>query len=327
MKALVTGASGFTGGYLVKNLLKNGYEVRALVRPSSRIKALQASGVECAVGTLEEPEQVGRAVAGVDVVYHIAALYRAANVPDSVYERVNVDGTRHVLDAALAHGIKRVVHCSTGGVHGHVENPPGNEESPFNPGDIYQQTKLRGEQLALDYWRQKGLPVTVVRPIGIYGPGDTRMLKMYRMIQKGRFLMFGSGRVLYHLTYVGDVAEGFRLAGESEKTIGQAYIIAGKEYVTLSEFAELIAEALEVPPPRWRLPVRPLYGAAWLCERICVPLRIQPPIFRRRVDLFVKDRAFSIDKAIRDFAYNPQVGLREGIARTVNWYREQGYLD
>ncbi|HOX86357.1 MAG TPA: NAD-dependent epimerase/dehydratase family protein [bacterium] len=326
MKALVTGASGFTGGYMVKNLLQHGYQVRALVRSTSRIDHLKDLPIDWVYGKLESADDLLRAAEGVDVIYHIAALYRAANVPDSIYEQVNVGGTRHVLEAARAQGVKRVIHCSTGGVHGHVQNPPGDEDSPFHPGDIYQSSKLAGEQLAMDYHREHGLPVTVVRPIGIYGPGDTRMLKMYRLIKKGRFVMFAGGRALYHLTFVADTVEGFRLAGESEKAVGQAYLIAGEEYVTLSEFAALIAEVLGVGKPWLKLPVWPLYGAAWLCEGICVPLRIQPPIYRRRVDIFVKDRAFSIEKAKRDLGYYPQVGLREGITRTAAWYTGEGLL-
>lgn len=326
MKALVTGASGFTGGYMVKNLLQHGYQVRALVRSTSRIDHLKDLPIDWVYGKLESADDLLRAAEGVDVIYHIAALYRAANVPDSIYEQVNVGGTRHVLEAARAQGVKRVIHCSTGGVHGHVQNPPGDEDSPFHPGDIYQSSKLAGEQLAMDYHLEHGLPVTVVRPIGIYGPGDTRMLKMYRLIKKGRFVMFAGGRALYHLTFVADTVEGFRLAGESEKAVGQAYLIAGEEYVTLSEFAALIAEVLGVGKPWLKLPVWPLYGAAWLCEGICVPLRIQPPIYRRRVDIFVKDRAFSIEKAKRDLGYYPQVGLREGITRTAAWYTGEGLL-
>ena len=112
-----------------------------------------------------------RAVEGVDVVYHIAATYREAGQPDSAYRAINVDGTRNVLEAAQAAGVTRVVHCSTGGVHGHIANPPANEDAPFNPGDVYQETKLAAETLAREFGTRTGLDVVVARPIGIYGPG------------------------------------------------------------------------------------------------------------------------------------------------------------
>ncbi|MBD3384872.1 NAD-dependent epimerase/dehydratase family protein [candidate division KSB1 bacterium] len=327
MKALVTGASGFTGGYLVDNLLKNGYSVRAFVRPSSQIKRFQNLPVELVFGDLLDADQVNAAVKGVDVVYHLAALYRQAGFPDSVYYDVNVNGTENLLKASLTHHIKRFLHCSTGGVHGHVTDPPGDEFSPFNPGDIYQKSKLEGEQLALHYFTEYGLPVTIVRPIGIYGPGDTRMLKMYKMVQKGRFILFGGGDVLYHLTYVTDTVEGFRLAAENPNSIGEAYILGGKDYTTLAGFAATIAEVLDVPPPRFKPPVWPLYGAAWICEKVCIPLRIQPPIFRRRVDIFTKDRAFSIKKAEEELGFEPRVSMKEGITKTAQWYKENGLLN
>lgn len=326
MKALVTGASGFTGSYMVKNLLEHGYNVRVFVRPDSNTSALRDLPIEYSFGDLRFKNQVHDAVQGVDVVFHIAALYRSANVPDNVYWDINVKGTEYMLQAAIDAGISRFVHCSTCGVHGHIKNPPANENAPIEPEDIYQQTKYEGEKLALRYYQEKGLPVTIVRPVGIYGPGDTRMLKLYRSVQNQRFLMFGGGDVLYHLTFVTDTAEGFRLAAEKPAAVGQTYIIAGQEYTTLKEFAALVAKELGVPAPRWRLPVWPLEIAAYACEKICVPLRIEPPIFPRRVHIFTHDRAFDITKAQSELDYKPKVNMPEGVHQTAEWYIDQGFL-
>ena len=327
MKALVTGASGFTGSYLVRNLLKHGYQVRAFVRPQSNLAALEGLDVELVRGVLEEPADVLEAVAGVDVVFHIAALYREAGVPDRRYWEVNVEGTRHVLDAAVRHGVERVVHCSTVGVHGHIDQPPANEFAPFKPGDVYQVTKLEGEKLAWQYWKREQLPVTVVRPTGIYGPGDMRFAKLYRMVQKGTFVMLGRGDTLYHLTYVEDLVEGIRLAGEVEKAVGQPYILGGDGWTTLGEFVALVARTLGVKPPRRRLPVWPVYFAGYLCKKVCIPLGVEPPIYRRRVKFFTKDRAFDISKAKSELGYQPRVSLEEGVRRTAAWYKEHGILE
>ncbi|MDZ7346923.1 MAG: NAD-dependent epimerase/dehydratase family protein, partial [candidate division KSB1 bacterium] len=232
MKALVTGASGFTGSYMVRNLLDHGYQVRVLVRRTANLDSLRRLPVEIAFGDLRRPEEVAEAVRGVDMVFHIAALYRAANLPDSEYYAVNVQGTKNVLDAALRCGVKRVLHCSTCGIYGHVKQPPADESTPADPQDVYQETKWQAEQLAMEYYRRDALPVTIVRPVGIYGPGDTRMLKMYRSVQQGRFILFGGGNVKYHLTFVTDTVEGFRLAAETPHAVGQAYNIAGEEYTT-----------------------------------------------------------------------------------------------
>jgi nucleoside-diphosphate-sugar epimerase len=328
MKVLVTGATGFTGGHLVRHLAASGHSVAALVRQSSITRAndLRASGIEVQVGDLTDAASIRRAVDGCEVVYHVAATYREAGQADAAYTRVNVDGTRHVLEAAHAAGVRRVVHCSTGGVHGHIERPPADEDAPFAPGDVYQRTKLDAERLATDFGQRTELEVVVVRPIGIYGPGDTRFLKMFRGIARRRFPMLGSGQVFYHLTYIDDLVRGFALAGESASAPGRAYIIAGPEYTTLEQLTRLIAAELGVAPPRLRFPVWPIWLAGALCEAVCVPFRIEPPLFRRRVDFYRKSRAFTIARARTELGYNPTIDLRTGIRRTAEWYRARGLL-
>jgi nucleoside-diphosphate-sugar epimerase len=330
VKVLVTGATGFTGGHLATALARRGDEVRALVRPRSLEKFEQSNvagaGVRARVGDLTDRESVARAAEGADVIYHIAATYREAGQPDAAYRAINVRGTENVLDAAVRGGVRRVVHCSTGGVHGHVANPPANEDAPFNPGDVYQRTKLEGEQLAREYGRQHPIEVVIARPIGIYGPGDTRFLRMFRGLARGRFPMLGSGRVFYHLTYIDDLIEGFRLCGEVPAAAGRTYLLAGPRYTTLEELVALVASELHAAPPRVHLPVWPFWTAGLLCEVVCVPLRIEPPIYRRRVDFYTKSRAFDTTRARAELGYAPKVDLEQGIRCTANWYRQQGLL-
>lgn len=327
MKVLVTGATGFTGGHLAQHLITAGDEVRALVRPKSRARFDASSkGVIACEGDLSDASSLQRAVAGIDVVYHIAATYREAGQPDSAYRAINVEGTKNLLAAAKAAGVKRVVHCSTGGVHGHIANPPANEDAPFNPGDIYQDTKLEAEQLAREFGAANDLDVVVARPIGIYGPGDKRFLTMFRGLARGRFPMIGSGRPFYHLTFIDDLVEGFRLCGTVPAAKGRTYILAGPRYTTLEQLVHLVAKELKVNPPRVHLPVWPFWTAGLLCEMICIPLRIEPPIFRRRVDFYTKSRAFDTTRARTEIGFAPKVDLEEGIRRTANWYRTEGLL-
>lgn len=328
MKVLVTGATGFTGGHLARHLASTGCSVAALVRPASLARAvdLRNTGVEVRAGDLTDLASVQRAVEGCETVYHIAATYREAGQGDDAYVRVNVDGTRHVLEAALAAGVTRVVHCSTGGVHGHIENPPADETAPFAPGDVYQRTKLEAERLAADFGRANRIEVVVVRPIGIYGPGDLRFLKMFRGIARGRFPMLGRGDVFYHLTYIDDLVRGFQLAGTCPGAAGREYILGGPEYTTLKELVRLIADEFRVAPPRVHFPIWPVWVAGALCEAVCVPLGIEPPLYRRRVDFFRKSRAFNIARARKELGYNPDIDLKTGITRTAAWYRAQGLL-
>jgi dihydroflavonol-4-reductase len=330
VSVLVTGATGFTGGHLAATLARRGETVRALVRTRSRARfdrsPLPALGVQAVEGDLGDPASVRHAAEGVEVVYHIAATYREAGQPDSAYRAINVEGTRNLLEAARAGGARRLVHCSTGGVHGHIANPPGTEDAPFNPGDIYQETKLEAEQLAREFGRETGFDVVVARPIGIYGPGDTRFLKMFRGLARGNFPMLGSGRAFYHLTYIDDLVEGFRLCGTVPGAKGRTYILAGPRFTTLEELVALVAKELQVRPPRIHWPVWPFWTAGLLCELVCVPLRIEPPLYRRRVDFYTKSRAFDTARARSELGFAPKVDLEEGIHRTAEWYRQQNLL-
>ncbi len=330
MKVLVTGATGFTGGHLATTLADRGDTVRAVVRPKSRARfdrsPAVAAGVTGVEGDLMDAASMRRATEGVEVVYHIAATYREAGQPDSAYRAINVQGTRHLLAAAREAGVRRVVHCSTGGVHGHIDHPPATEDAPLRPGDIYQETKLEAEQLAREFGTATGLEVVVARPIGIYGPGDRRFLKMFRGLARGRFPLIGSGQACYHLTFIDDLVEGFRLCGTVPAAAGRTYLLAGPRYTTLETLLQLVSRELNVEPPKVHLPVWPFWTAGLLCELACVPLGIEPPIYRRRVDFYTKSRAFDTTRARTELGFAPQIDLEEGIRRTAASYRREGLL-
>lgn len=326
MKVLVTGANGFTGSHLTRLLREAGDEVRAFVRGGSDLSLLDGIDVERFQGDLTNPATIREAVVGVDRIFHIAAVYREARLSDEIYRQVNVEGTRLLAQAAVDAGGIPFLYCSTCGVHGEVA-PPADESAPYNPGDIYQQTKVEAERVVLGLHRDRGLPVVVLRPVGIYGPGDRRFLKLFRGVAHRKFPMIGKGEVFYHLTHVEDVARGFMRASELGAGVnGEAFILAGARYTTVKELIELIADRAGVAPPRLRLPAAPIYAAAALCEDLCRPLGIEPPLHRRRLDFFLKDRAFEIDKARNVLGWQPQVDLETGIAETLEWYREAGWL-
>jgi nucleoside-diphosphate-sugar epimerase len=326
VRVLVTGATGFTGGHLARTLAARGYHVRALVRQPDNAAELERSGLEPAAGSLEDRRALARAVKDVEVVYHIAAVYRQAGIPKSAYRAINATAVGDLIDAAAAAGVRRVVHCSTVGVHGDIEHPPANEDAPLRPGDIYQETKVEGERIAREAAQRTGVPVTIARPSGIYGPGDRRLLKLFRGVARRRFVVLGSGHIFYHLTYIDDLVEGFRLCGEVPAAANRTYILAGGEVTTLNELIGLIAAEARVAPPTLKLPVWPFWLAGAACEAVCVPLGIEPPIYRRRVDFFTKSRAFDINRARAELGYAPQVDLRDGIRRTLTWYKERGWL-
>jgi dihydroflavonol-4-reductase len=323
---LVTGATGFAGGALARRLASHNAPVRALVRNSANVAPLTELGIEIVHGDLRDPASLRQAMCGVDVVYHIAAIYRQQGVEPQLFKAINATGVKNLLDAATDAGVSRFVHCSTVGVHGHVERPPAAEDAPFAPGDVYQDSKLEGERIAARYMAEGRLPVTIFRPAAIYGPGDLRLLKLFRGIKRGRFPMIGDGRALYHWVYIDDLVDGIVRCGTVEDAIGETFILAGPEYTTLNELVATVAEGVGARPPWLRLPLGPVYAAAVACEALCRPLRLEPPLHRRRVDFFTKSRAFDIAKARRVLGYAPQVPVREGVARTGAWYAEQGLL-
>jgi nucleoside-diphosphate-sugar epimerase len=327
MKALVTGGTGFTGSHLVRRLLDEGHEVRALDNQKGLFfDELQARGAEIVIGTITDPKVTDSAVRDCEVVFHLAAAFRQLNVPDRYYWDVNVEGTRHLLQGSLERGVRKFVYCSTQGVHGHVSNPPGDEQSPIEPEDYYQLTKYEGEKVVGEFV-ERGLDAVTIRPTAIYGPGDpARFLHLFRLARKGRFLMAGNGNTTYHPVHITNLVDSFMLAANTDGIRGRTYLIGDEEYFTLNELVRRVGRAIGVDVNIVHVPFWPLWVAAVACEGVCKPLRVSPPLFRRRVDWFRQVRAFRIDKAKTELGYRPRIGIDEGLAETGRWYREHGYL-
>ena len=324
-RILVTGGTGFLGRHLVDALTSAGYEVRVFTRSRPRAVSRLAPAVEIVEGDISRSDHCQEAMKGCNLVFHLAAAYREPGIPHQRYHDVHVVGTQNLLDAAENVGVERFVHCSTVGVLSHIDNPPADETWPHKPGDIYQSTKSQAELLALSR-HCEALPVTVARPTPIYGPGDERLLKLFRLIAHRRFVMLGSGDVFYHMVHVHDAVRGLMVLAEHPKAPGRVFTIGGPEYCTLKELTRMIAGELQVSAPFLRFPVRPVQLLSSLVEKVCVPLQVKPPIYRRRVDFFTKSRAFSIERARSELGFEPRVALVEGIRSTVHWYRSNGFL-
>jgi nucleoside-diphosphate-sugar epimerase len=225
----------------------------------------------------------------------------------------------------LRHGVESFVYCSTQGVHGDIKNPPGDESSPITPEDYYQVTKYEGEQ-EVARLVEKGLSAVTLRPMAIYGPGDpARFLFLFRAARRGRFLMFGDGRTLYHPLYIDNLVDAFELAGNRGGK-GETYLIGDAQFSSLNDLVTAVGRSLGTEVRIVHLPFTPLWLASAACEAVCMPLGIEPPLFRRRADWFRQNRAFRIDRARRELGYDPQVDLATGLARTARWYQDNGYL-
>ena len=327
MRVLVTGGTGFTGKALVRRLLDDGHQVVALdYKEGVKTQELREWGAEVVIGSVTDVDVVERCMEGVNVVHHLAAAFRELDVADTYYDEVNVGGTRNVLEAAKRHGVDKFIYCSTCGVHGNVDHPPANEEAPINAADYYQQTKYKAEPIVLKY-HTEGLPSVILRPAAIYGPGDPeRFYMIFKRVAGGSFPMFGGGKTFYHPLYVDSLVDAFVNAQEPGRGDGGVYLIADAEYVTIEQLVRAVGRALEVDVKIRHFPLVPLIIAGHVFERVCRPLRINPPIFPRRVDWFRQNRAFDISAARVDLLYDPQVSLDEGLRRTAQWYKAEGYL-
>lgn len=328
MRVLITGGTGFLGRGLARRLRAGGHAVRLFARPSRRAEGLAAEGFEFVPGDVRDPAAVGAAVAGMEAVVHLAAAYRPEGVPLDEFRSINVEGTRHVVEACARHDVARVVHTSTTGVYGRVFDPPaGEDHSCRPPWDHYQRTKWEGEQVARQAFATTlaGRGV-VVRPTGVYGPDDTRFLKLLRPLARRRFVLPGRGAVYYHPSYIDDVVDGFERALTRPEAVGRVYHLAGPRYLTVREYVGVLARVLGVPEPRFHLPLAPLFAAATACEVACRALRVEPPLYRRRLAFFRDHRAFLIDRARDELGYAPAVDLAEGMRRTVEWSRTRGLL-
>jgi nucleoside-diphosphate-sugar epimerase len=324
---LVTGGTGFTGSHLAKRLLLKGHKVRVVDNKQGLFyDELVNLGADITIGSVTSKELVDRLVEGCDVVHHLAAAFREVDLPDEVYQNVNVNGTRYLLESAIKHGVKKFVYCSTCGVHGDVKHIPAAEDAPIAPADIYQATKYEGEVVAQEFINQ-GLDVTILRPTAIYGPGDPeRWLMLFKRTRSGRFLMFGDGRAKYHPLYIDNLVDAFELAVEKEAANGQTYLIADEQYYSITEIVKAVGRAQGIELDIIHLPFWPLWMLAFLVESISKPLKISPPLFRRRVDWFRQNRAFDISKAKCELGYQSKIDLQIGLRETASWYKERGYL-
>lgn len=326
-RVLVTGATGFTGSRLTEALIGQGCRVRVIARPSPRAEQLKQLACEVIEGQVYDPDAVQRACQGIDYVMHVAAAYREAGISDDIYRRVHVESTQLLAEAALKQpGFKRFVHVSTMGVHGHIEHPPANEESPYGPGDLYQTTKLEGELWIRDFARSNRLPLAVIRPAAIYGPGDRRLLKVFKMSLWPVFPVLGFGKCLYHLVHVDDLVDGLMLAATHPDADQEVFLCGDAAPIPLVDMADIIAGVFNKSLRVVRFPVTPFFWIADACEAVCKPFNLEPPLYRRRVAFYTKDRAFDTSKIRTRLGFTNRWTTREGLEQTAAWYRDQHWL-
>jgi dihydroflavonol-4-reductase len=328
MDALVTGGTGFVGANVVRELVGMGASVRVLARPRGDRRALDGIKAELVEGDLLDAASLARACAGVDTVYHVAADYRLWTPDAAVLHRVNVDGTRAMLEAAGAAGARRVVYTSTVGALGiPKDGAPGTEDTHVSLADMvgpYKTSKFLAEQVALDYAR-RGLPVVVVNPSAPIGPWDVKPTPTGQMILDFvRGKMFATLDTGLNLVHVRDVAQGHVLAAQRGK-VGEKYILgAARGNISLAEIGRLLSEITGRRPPRLRVP----YAVAW-CGAACMETVARltggaPKVPLTAVRMARKRMYFSPAKAVRELGL-PQTDVRVALRDAVEWFVAHGY--
>jgi dihydroflavonol-4-reductase len=326
-KILVTGASGFTGSLLVRKLCEAGHSVRAIARDSSNLEHLKDLPIDWFRGNVYHKETVEAAAKDIEYVFHVAALFRSAKDDDEEYRLVHLESTKLLAGAVLHNpSFKRFIHVSTMGIHGHIPNPPGNEESPYAPGDVYQETKLEAELWIRKFSKDHGLPLTVIRPCGIYGPGDMRLLKIFKMVKWPVFPILGFGKCLYHLVHVEDLTDAMILSASHEKALGEYFLVGAESHIRLQDIASIVAKELSKRLFVLKIPVLPFFILADITEALCKPLGIEPLIYRRRVAFYTKDRSFDVSKIKNTIGFSPAHTNEKGIKETTQWYKKNNYL-
>jgi dihydroflavonol-4-reductase len=325
---LVTGGTGFVGANVVRELVALGAAVRVLARQGGDRRALDGVPVEIVEGDLLDRASLARAVRGVDTLYHVAADYRLWARDPAELHRVNVDGTRAILEVAGEAGVRRVVYTSTVGTLGIPrDGSPGTEDTAVSPADMvgpYKASKFLAERVALDF-AARGLPIVIVNPSAPIGPWDVKPTPTGQMIvdfMRGR--MFATLDTGLNIVHVRDVARGHLLAAERGR-IGERYILGHvRGNLALAEIGRLLAETTGRPAPRLRVP----YAVAWCgaaCSEAVARLTGRPPaVPLTAVRMARKRMYFSPAKAVRELGL-PQTDPREALRDAVRWFAAHGY--
>lgn len=322
---VITGANGYTGAFLAVHLLNQNIPVRALVRSEQDGKKLQALGAEVIVSPsyLHDISILELALQNAKGVYHIAAAFRNLKEDEDQYYQTNVVGTKNLIDIACKMKVPRIVYCSTNGVCATNERKLVDTKAPYSPNDYYQRSKMEAEQLVLQYSNRGLIDARVIRPAMIYGPGDARLGKIFKLVHQGRFFYIGKGDALVHFIDVRDLADAFLKAMELPSiTEEKVFLIANERPMPLKECVDIIADCYQVSPPRLHIPIMPTMFTAKLCETVCKTLKLEPPLYPRRVEFFTKNRAFDTSVGDKILGFAPKQSAIDELKEIAAYYQK-----
>ncbi len=321
MRLFITGGTGFIGKHVVALALQRGHELRCLVRDPRTAESLAPGGVTLINGDLLDPDALRRGMEGCDGLLHLANVYSFWEPDRSVYMRVNVTGTRHVMECALAAGVRKIVHVSSAVTFGEPAERPFTEESESRPIHLtaYARSKLAGDQLCWQLHADRGLPLAGIYPGSVVGPGDEKPSgQLLRNLLGRKMPALVYPRTVFTFVHVRDVAQAIVRAAEDERTLGQKYLV-GKEHWSLGDLYRAVRELSGVPLPRMVLPDPAVVAGAWFLTGIADLTKRPPALGLSRDMARIMSRGFCFDggKAERELGitYTPvRAALEEIIA-------------
>jgi nucleoside-diphosphate-sugar epimerase len=321
-KVLVTGGNGFIGSNLVRVLSERGYSVRVAYLDGTDISTVEGVCDETVCADIASPETLPAALEGVEIVFHLAAIASDWGSFE-LFNRVNHLGTANIIDAAIDAGVKRFVHTSSVAVHKYRDYFNGDEDAPRDATyPNYAITKILAEDAVRA--RADEIETVIVRPgTTPYGPGDVNNLaQVFDAIKKGIFGYVDGGRANFSVSYVDNLAEGYILAGESEKAVGGTFILSDNEPVNWKHFGNTVADLLGVKRPKLSLPYRLIFPPVAGVEALfrLVNAKNAPLLTRYRLNVTKFNLVFFNGRAREVLGFNPKVDFEEGIRRTVDWY-------
>ncbi len=336
MKCFVTGGNGFIGTHLVDRLVAEGNEVTCLVLKNSDIGHLKKLGVEIVFGDLRDISSLKKTARDVDCVFHLAALARAyEHLCENDYTETNIIGTRNLLEAFKERNIKKFVYISSIEAVGGTSGKPLTEDSPCKPAGIYGKTKRGGELLVMEYSKKYNMRNCVIRIPMIYGPGNLLLWpRLFNIVRKGYFPIVGGGDTRFEFCFVENAVEGMVLAAKSKPASGEVFFISDERPYKIKEVLKAIAEEMQVNLRIIRLPYAFAYAAALGFEGLgrifkfypfAVPETGRPTFSRRTISWTTKDKwVCDTSKAKKLLGYKPPYSLKDGLKKTIGWYREIG---
>lgn len=325
-RVFVTGGTGFIGSHLVEELIRNDVEIRILVRDKEKSEKLFGKNVKSVEGDLLEFSSIEKGMKNVDVVFHLASVINIGNVSDDYYYKINVKGTENLLRVCLKEGVRKIIFSSSVNVYPPFSKEPLTENSPCGPDEILGKTKLEAENIIKKFCENSGLKFVNLRISRVYGPRDFSLLKLFKQINSGIFLMIGNGKGHIQPVFVKDVVNALISSAKKDDVKNETFIIAGSEILTKKDFCNEIALVLEKHIPSFYIPTFLAIPPIYLIEKLWILFKKDPLLSRRRMRFFLTSQNFKIEKARQILNFEPKVKIKEGLRLTAEWYKKNELL-